>query len=81
MNFTSGSIKDLTKYEYLRIAEVWLYQNQKIKFYHLQGDRYSKTTESVFLPGIEPEMLTKYVNRGLAESPLDIERDWLKEFN
>ena len=76
VNFTSGSIKDLTKYQYLKIKEVWLYQNQEIKFYYLQDNCYSEIEESICLPGIKPEELIEYINRGFTESPLSIDRDW-----
>ena len=33
INLTSGSIDDLTKYQYLKIAEVWLWEDYKIKFF------------------------------------------------
>lgn len=40
VNFSSGSLNDLTKYQYLKIKEVWIWQNQKIKFYLLQDNNY-----------------------------------------
>jgi Uma2 family endonuclease len=33
VNLTSGSIDDLTKYQYLKIAEVWLWEGNMIKFF------------------------------------------------
>lgn len=76
VNFTSGSINDLTKYQYLKIQEVWLWQNREIKFYYLEGDSYREIEESIILPGIKSELLIQYLDRGFAESPLDIKKDW-----
>lgn len=96
VNFTSGSISDLTKYKYLKIKEVWLWQNRKIKFYYLEedtgselgseprdvrGDSYQEKVESPTLPGIKSLTLIKYLARGFVESPLDIKKDWKKQFN
>ncbi len=81
VNFTSGSINDLTKYNYLKIKEVWLWQNNQIKFYNLEGDRYIEVETSTFLPGIQSAVIIKYINRGLTESPLDIDLDWIKELD
>jgi Uma2 family endonuclease len=33
VNLTSGSIDDLTKYQYLKITEVWLWEQNQIKFF------------------------------------------------
>lgn len=77
VNFTIGSINDLTKYKYLQIKEVWLWHNQELKFYLLKNNSYEKITESIFLKGLKSSDFTSYVNRGLTESPLDIKRDWL----
>lgn len=81
VNFTSGSINDLTKYKYLKIKEVWLWQDQKIKFYYLENNSYREINESISLPGIKSAVLIEYLNRGFTESPLDIDRDWIKEFD
>ena len=77
VNFTSGSINDLTKYRYLKIKEVWLWQDLEIKFYYLDDGSYRQITTSFVLPGIEAEILTKYLHRGFKESPLNIKKDWL----
>jgi Uma2 family endonuclease len=33
INLTSGSIDDLTKYQYLKIAEVWLWEGNRIRLF------------------------------------------------
>ena len=82
VNFTSGSIDDLTKYKYLKVKEVWIWQNRELKFYHLQSDRYIEVKESIFLKGIKSAILIHYINRGFTESPLVIEREFFdQEFN
>lgn len=53
VNFTSGSIKDLTKYKHLKIKEVWVWQNREIKFYVFKGDRYEKLEQSLNLKDIK----------------------------
>ena len=80
VNFSSGSLNDLTKYQYLKIKEVWIWQNQAINFYLLQENKYVEIDESVTLKGIKSSILINYINRSFQESPLDIEREFFKEF-
>ena len=80
VNFSSGSLNDLTKYQYLKIEEVWIWQHQEIKFYLLQENKYVEIDKSVTLQGIKSSILINYINRSFKESPLDIEREFFKEF-
>ena len=80
VNFSSGSLNDLTKYQYLKIKEVWIWQNQAIKFYLLQENKYVEIDESVTLKGIKSSILINYINRSFTESPLDIQREFFQEF-
>ena len=80
VNFTSGSIKDLTKYKHLKIREVWVWQNREIKFYALKGDRYEKIEQSINFEGIKSAVLIGYINRGFNDSIIAIKKDFLKEF-
>ena len=80
VNFSSGSLNDLTKYQYLKIKEVWIWQNQAIKFYLLQENQYVEIDESVTLKGIKSSILINYINRSFTESPLDIQREFFQEF-
>jgi Uma2 family endonuclease len=38
--FSSGSVRDLSKYKYLGVSEVWFWQNEEIKFYQLVDSQY-----------------------------------------
>ncbi len=80
VNFSSGSLNDLTKYQYLKIEEVWIWQHKEIKFYLLQDSNYVEIDESVNLKGIQSKILINYINRSFTESPLDIEREFFQEF-
>lgn len=80
VNFSSGSLNDLTKYKYLKIQEVWIWQHKEIKFYLLQDSNYVEIDESVNLKGIQSKILINYINRSFTESPLDIEREFFQEF-
>ena len=77
VNLTSGSINDLTKYKYLKIKEVWIWQNQEIKFYFLRNDCYEEITQSVTLQGISSDVLIGFINRGFSENIIDIKREFL----
>ena len=75
--FSSGGTADLIKYYYLGANEVWFWQNEQIKFYQLIDDRYTETEFSRCLKNISSEFLTQFINRGLTESPLTIEADFV----
>ena len=77
VNFTSGSINDLTKYKYLKIPEVWIWQNNKINFYLLNNDSYSKIPVSFVLNGIESKTLIDYINRGFTDNLIAIKKDFI----
>ena len=81
VNFSSGSLNDLTKYQYLKIKEVWIWQNKAIKFYLLQDNQYVEIEQSINLKGIKSSILINYINRSFTESPLDIEREFFQEFD
>ncbi|GAB4241883.1 MAG: hypothetical protein Kow0049_30900 [Stanieria sp.] len=94
MVYSSGGIADLEKYKYLGIKEVWLWrtsdvrfphvpdmsvQNEQIKFYKLGDSDYIEIQMSDCLSKLSSDFLIRFINRGLAESPLIIEADFIKE--
>ena len=79
--FSSGGIEDLQKYQLLGVKEVWFWQDNQIIFYQLESSGYQKIELSKFLPNLAAELLIGFVNRGLTESPLTIEADFIKQFD
>ena len=77
--YSSGGIADLEKYKYLGIKEVWFWQNERIRFYKLVDSDYVELQVSDCLSKLSPDFLIRFVNRGLTESPLIIEADFIKE--
>lgn len=75
--FSSGSIDDLKKYQSIGVAEVWFWRDSEITFYQLEKKGYVEIAQSVFLPNLAAKDLENFVNRGLNESPLTIEADFL----
>ena len=78
VNYTSGSINYLDKYKLLNVPEVWIWQNEKITFYRLENDKYT----SQFISNLQlnlslnSNLLNQYVNRGLVDDNLTIEKDF-----
>ncbi|MEL6930760.1 MAG: Uma2 family endonuclease [Cyanobacteria bacterium J06600_6] len=79
--FSSGSTADLIKYQYLRVGEVWFWQNETIKFYQLIDSQYIEVETSSCLLNLSAKMLIEFVNRGLTESPLTIEADFISRLS
>ena len=77
--YSSGGIADLEKYRYLGVKEVWFWQNNQIKFYKLVDSDYVEIQVSDCLSQLTTDFLIGFINRGLAESPLIIEADFIKE--
>ncbi|MEM7591666.1 MAG: Uma2 family endonuclease [Cyanobacteria bacterium P01_A01_bin.83] len=83
VNYTSGSIDDLEKYRILEVAEVWIWQENSLKFYGLtkfntgdRGDYYEELEYSTNLPHLSCDFLQPFVNRGLKDNNLAIENDF-----
>ena len=74
INLTSGSIDDLTKYQYLKIPEVWLWENNKIRFCVYRDSGYSELTTSNALPNLTCDRVTTIVNSCFGKSVLEVEK-------
>ena len=79
--FSSGSTADLIKYQYLGVSEVWFWQNNQIRFYHLTDSGYVEIKTSFCLSDLSSEFLIDFINRGLTESPLTIEADFMEQLS
>ncbi len=79
--FSSGGIADLQKYRILKIPEVWFWQNKAITFYQLKNNRYQVIKKSKYLSKLESSNIIEFINRGLTESPLTIEAEFIKQFD
>ena len=77
--FSSGDIENLkSSYKNIGINELWLWKENKMTFYRLNGENYTVLQASETLAGIKSESFVQYVNRGMSESPLIIKKDFLK---
>jgi Uma2 family endonuclease len=74
VNLTSGSIDDLTKYQYLKIGEVWLWEGNKIRFYAYRSQGYLELTTSTSLSGLKSDRVTEIVNSCFGKSILEVEK-------
>lgn len=74
VNLTSGSIDDLTKYQYLKIAEVWLWEDNKIRFFVYRESGYLELTVSNSLPNLNSDRVTNIVNSCFGKSVLEVEK-------
>lgn len=79
--FSSGGIEDLEKYKILGVPEVWFWQNNELTFYRLQDAGYQEVAVSICLPNLAAKDFVSFVNRGITESPLTIESDFISAIN
>ncbi|NES63928.1 MAG: Uma2 family endonuclease [Okeania sp. SIO2D1] len=77
INLTSGSIDDLTKYQYLKIPEVWLWENNKVRFFVTSDSGYLELTISNSLPNLNSDRVTTIVNSCFGKSVLEVENYFL----
>lgn len=71
---TSGTIKNLKEnYRRLGVKEIWIWQNEKLSAYYLQGEEYYQTSSSKVLPELPLELLEKYAAR---EDILQARLEW-----
>jgi Uma2 family endonuclease len=73
VNLTSGSIDDLTKYQYLKITEVWLWEQNRIRFFVYQASGYLELTTSNSLPSLNSDRVTEIINSCFGKSVLEVE--------
>jgi Uma2 family endonuclease len=74
INLTSGSINDLTKYQYLKIGEVWLWEQNKIRLFVYRESGYLELTTSTSLPSLKSDHITEIVNNCFGKSVLEVEK-------
>ena len=78
VNLTSGSINDLSKYQYLDIPEVWVWSQNKIEFFVKNKTGYQQVILSKFLPKLASDRVTNIVNSSFGKSPLEVEDELMK---
>lgn len=61
--WTSGRIDKLEIYRKLGVAEVWYWRKGHIQPYRLRGERYLAVAGSEVLPGLDLELLTRFLDR------------------
>ncbi|WP_319419287.1 Uma2 family endonuclease [Pleurocapsa sp. FMAR1] len=76
--YSSGGTADLDKYKLLGVEEVWFWQNGNVEFYRLTSTNYQQIKISDRLPRLSSTFLINFINRGLKESPLTIEADFVQ---
>ena len=57
VNITSGGPEKLEKYQRLEIQEVWMWSDQRISIYSLEGNGYTTCTRSRLLPNLDIGLL------------------------
>lgn len=61
VTITSGGIDKLAKYQRLKIAEVWFWENNQLVLYRLREDNYEQISRSEFLPDLDIALLERCV--------------------
>lgn len=63
IEWTWGRIDKLDIYRKLGVAEVWIWRKGRIQPYRLRGDRYEPITNSAVLPGLDLDLLTRFIDQ------------------
>ena len=77
--FSSGSTKDLEKYQRLGTKEVWFWINNQLDIYVLDDGGYQQQGASFYLPKVTARLLTKYVAQALTANPRVLKKSFLAE--
>ncbi len=56
INFTSGDVSKLMRYQALGVNEVWIWEDGILEVYHLESNRYRKTERSMIPAFAELDM-------------------------
>lgn len=62
VDYTSPSIDKFPIYATLGVTEIWLYKNDKMKFFRLNKKKYVEISESIVLPKVSVSDVTRYVH-------------------
>jgi len=60
--WTSGGIDKLEVYRGLAVPEVWVWQNNTLRFYSLHGANYVPSPRSGLLPELDPAAMIRFMN-------------------
>ena len=60
---TSGGIRKLEIYRKLAVREVWFWRRGRITVQALRGDRYEEVTASEVLPGLDLDVMSRFLDR------------------
>lgn len=59
IDITHGSLPKFPIFADLGIEEVWRFDGEEVKFYHLQNESYAEIGESICLPKVRSEIVTE----------------------
>ena len=59
--WTRGGIDKLAVYRKLGVHEVWIWEDGKLQFHLLRGQRYVRAARSALLPKFDPSMLERHM--------------------
>lgn len=60
--WSSGGIDELEIYRKLGVREVWFWIDERLHLYALHGNEYEPVVRSEVLPGLDHEMLLRYID-------------------
>ena len=59
---SSGGVNKLSVYQGLSVTEVWFWQNNRFVLYRLKQGEYQKIDRSKFLPNLDFNLLSQFIN-------------------
>ena len=74
IDITHGSLPKFPIFADLGIEEIWRFDGSEVKFYRLQNQDFGKVSESICLPGVKSEAVTKLLFAAQEMKRLD----WIK---
>lgn len=66
--WTSGGLDKLEIYRRLEVREVWIWEDEALAFYVLEGDAYVRRERSALLPELDPKLLLGFMNAELSQA-------------
>jgi Uma2 family endonuclease len=82
IDITHSSINKLELYAALGVTELWRYNGQIIKFYHLQNQDYQESELSPTFPFLSSDELTQFIEQSKTTGEITLLktfRTWVKE--
>lgn len=83
IDYTSPSLNRLLIYASLRVPEIWIYNKNVLRMYHLETGKYKETDTSLAMGSFPIKEIPSFIEKNIKASPREIQksfRAWVRKY-